>query len=709
MSEDDASHIRQAMRNRTLRDGTLGLVLAMLALAGGVGHEAYAQPSAPSTPSQTEVATLTGGEAPAQSEPARAAEEEGDGDLANAPVQPISTEKPLPANVKPSAPVAEVIRLAESGVDQSVVLAYVSNSTSTFHLSAEEIIYLNDIGIPGNVVTAMIQHDQASKGIAPVTILPPAPQVAAEAPPAVGYSTDAVPPPNPNEQYAPAPEPSAPPIEISAGEPPPEYPNEGDGPPPDVANDSAFYDSLAPYGTWVNVGGYGNCWQPSAASCNPNWQPYFNCGRWVYSDCGWYWMSGYSWGWAPFHYGRWFRHNQLGWCWSPGSVWAPSWVAWRYSAGYCGWAPLPPCAWYRPGIGLTYRGHTVASTFGFGLTPQSYAFVAFKNFYNGQLPTCALPPRQVAGFYSSTTFSTTVGFSQNRVINNGLPPKLVAAGTHTPTHRVAIHEVSRTGATEMGRTERFASGGTALSVFRPLAPQSAGSKVNATVRPPSGSRGNSHSFNAPPKMGTSIVLHGAEHPTQSGSSATVSAGNGPTVVGSSTHATTWKDIPRTSTPGASASDAASYQRWQQRIQPAQTPWYLPNASSSASHTSEKTSRMESRQTMERTTNSKDLTDVGSRYDRTASSVGSAARQWQYSTPKDYEVPRSAYNVPQSAFAPRQTASPEPSPSFTSRPDVSQPRAMSAPVQTYVAPVSHPVVSQPAPVTSPSGGAGRGWR
>ena len=43
------------------------------------------------------------------------------------------------------------------------MLAFVTNSTSTFNLGAEEIIYLNDIGVPSAVVTAMIQRDQALK------------------------------------------------------------------------------------------------------------------------------------------------------------------------------------------------------------------------------------------------------------------------------------------------------------------------------------------------------------------------------------------------------------------------------------------------------------------------------------------------------------------------------------------------------------------
>ena len=75
---------------------------------------------------------------------------------------------------------AEVLKLADAGVDESVMLAFITNSASTFNLGAEEIIYLNDIGVPSAVVAAMIQRDQALKaslantGPGPAA-LPPAP------------------------------------------------------------------------------------------------------------------------------------------------------------------------------------------------------------------------------------------------------------------------------------------------------------------------------------------------------------------------------------------------------------------------------------------------------------------------------------------------------------------------------------------------------
>src|SRR5690606_31003777 len=65
-------------------------------------------------------------------------------------------------------------------------------------------------------------------------------------------------------------------------------------------------------------------------------------GHWVMTEYGNTWVSDYEWGWAPFHYGRWFYDDFYGWAWVPGSEWGPSWVHWRHSDGYYGWAPLGP-------------------------------------------------------------------------------------------------------------------------------------------------------------------------------------------------------------------------------------------------------------------------------------------------------------------------------------------------------------------------------
>ena len=103
-----------------------------------------------------------------------------------------------------------------------------------------------------------------------------------------------------------------------------------------------FRDALSPYGSWVSTAEYGQVWIPSTAVVGADFTPYYSGGRWNYTDYGWTWVSDYSWGWAPFHYGRWHVIGNYGWCWIPGRIWGPAWVHWRMGGGYVGWAPLPP-------------------------------------------------------------------------------------------------------------------------------------------------------------------------------------------------------------------------------------------------------------------------------------------------------------------------------------------------------------------------------
>jgi hypothetical protein len=274
----------------------------------------------------------------------------------NSPAQAQSTPPPpdsatgssaLPPNIYPTGPLAQVVRLTQAGVDESIIMTYVTNSGSTFNLDSDKIIYLKDIGLPNEVVTAMMQRDQQLQQQMTATAYQPPAQPAPA--PATTDQPETAPPPQSMEQ----------PAEVTV---------------------NSFYDTLAPYGTWVDVDGYGRCWRPSVVIYNPGWQPYCDHGHWVYTDCGWYWFSDYSWGWAPFHYGRWFQHSRWGWCWTPDTVWGPSWVTWRYSNDYCGWAPLPPRAVYREGVGFFYNGLAVSVGFDFGLSWNCFAFVPIGHF-----------------------------------------------------------------------------------------------------------------------------------------------------------------------------------------------------------------------------------------------------------------------------------------------------------------------------------------
>jgi hypothetical protein len=104
----------------------------------------------------------------------------------------------------------------------------------------------------------------------------------------------------------------------------------------------AFEAVLAPHGKWANTVRLGRVWFPSTTETGSSFVPYSTQGRWVLTEYGWTWISDWSWGWAPFHYGRWAVLPGRGWCWVPGTLWGPAWVAWRTGLNYIAWAPLPP-------------------------------------------------------------------------------------------------------------------------------------------------------------------------------------------------------------------------------------------------------------------------------------------------------------------------------------------------------------------------------
>ena len=79
-------------------------------------------------------------------------------------VSPAPRAEPiLPPTILPATPLAEVIKLAQSGVGDSVMFAFITNSIKPFGLGAEEIVYLNDLGVSSSVITTMMQHDQSLK------------------------------------------------------------------------------------------------------------------------------------------------------------------------------------------------------------------------------------------------------------------------------------------------------------------------------------------------------------------------------------------------------------------------------------------------------------------------------------------------------------------------------------------------------------------
>src|SRR6185295_7197444 len=60
---------------------------------------------------------------------------------------------------KPSSAIAQVARLAESGVGDDVVLTFVKNLPEAFRPSADDIVYLKNKGVSSAVISAILSHD----------------------------------------------------------------------------------------------------------------------------------------------------------------------------------------------------------------------------------------------------------------------------------------------------------------------------------------------------------------------------------------------------------------------------------------------------------------------------------------------------------------------------------------------------------------------
>ncbi len=149
-----------------------------------------------------------------------------------------------------------------------------------------------------------------------------------------------------------------------------------------------FHGALDPYGQWVEDPNYGTIWQPSPEAVGPDFAPYETNGYWTYGD-NYVWVSGYPWGWAPFHYGRWVYATN-GWGWIPGRQYAGAWTTWRTGygpyAGYVGWAPLPPTWYWNGGVAV-----------GIGVVPYaSYGFCSAGNLFASSLSGRMLAGPQVA-------------------------------------------------------------------------------------------------------------------------------------------------------------------------------------------------------------------------------------------------------------------------------------------------------------------------
>ncbi|HLX96623.1 MAG TPA: DUF6600 domain-containing protein [Verrucomicrobiae bacterium] len=346
-------------------------------------------------------------------------------------VQAASTAAAVPTAVMAPAQVGlppvptEALRMSQAGMSDDVIIAYIQKSANPYILDAEQIIYLHDVGISSTVLDALVTHGGTASG-----------NPVAESP---GDTADTG--------------------NISTT-----------GTPPVSGPAASFYNSLAPYGTWLNVPGYGWCWQPTVVLVDPAWQPYCNNGSWLWTDQGWYWNSYYSWGWAPFHYGRWCQSPGHGWVWCPDSTWGPAWVCWRDYPGYCGWAPLPPGACFVAGTGWTFNGLAVGFNFGFGLGARCFTFCDFDDFCGRHSFAHFRHGHDADRFFRDSRVNNDFALdAQHRFFNRGIDPSRIEAATHTRIGQVSVRELPH-GAGRDGdfdRPDRLTRSGHDQVIFRP--------------------------------------------------------------------------------------------------------------------------------------------------------------------------------------------------------------------------------------------------
>ncbi|MBV9645098.1 MAG: hypothetical protein JO334_16170, partial [Verrucomicrobia bacterium] len=188
---------------------------------------------------------------------------------------------------------------------------------------------------------------------------------------------------------------------------------------PNNADYNIFYTKLSSdEGDWVDAGNYGYCFRPRVAK---DWRPYRD-GHWVWTDRGWYWESNERFAWATYHYGRWVNFGGTGWCWVPGSRWAPAWVSWRQSDQDVGWAPLPPEAELSE-----QRSISTWSDSYYDIGPAAYVFISYSHWHETNYANYIEPPQRNVQIISETKNVTNI-VTNNNVINNfGPPVQTVAA------------------------------------------------------------------------------------------------------------------------------------------------------------------------------------------------------------------------------------------------------------------------------------------
>lgn len=264
--------------------------------------------------------------------------------------------------------------------------------------------------------------------------------------------------------------------------------------PEQVDDVNVFYDSLSPYGDWVQTEEYGLVWKPVGVAAD--WRPY-TYGRWVWTDDhGWYWASYYEWGWAPFHYGRWAMYPAYGWVWIPGTVWAPAWVSWRYSDAYIGWYPLWPEFVVVSGVWYPYPAHVHHH--------EHWVFVETQQFTSGDQRHHYVPAGRASHVYAATKESHEYRGKGAETHLSGPPREQVEKSGGMKIPSASLSESPRPAS-----VVQLKKGGGTIGVYRPqfaqkaqvYLPKATAAKLPEAARPSVGTAATFAPRGAPGKGG----------------------------------------------------------------------------------------------------------------------------------------------------------------------------------------------------------------
>jgi len=210
-----------------------------------------------------------------------------------------------------------------------------------------------------------------------------------------------------------------------------------------------FYNNLNG-GDWIDVEGYGYCWQPAIAVSDSTWRPYTD-GYWAYTDVGWTWISYEDFGWATYHYGRWARLTDYGWVWVPGAdlEWGPAWVSWRTGGNYIGWAPLPP-----RGPGIVYENQPIGESVDieFDIGPTYYNFCDVRYIGEPVLRERIVDVRQNVTYINQTVNVTNITYSNNVVYNYGPDINVINQHSSRPIQRLRLERQANTDVTAAAKS-----------------------------------------------------------------------------------------------------------------------------------------------------------------------------------------------------------------------------------------------------------------